>query len=275
MKKLLFLLPAIALSLVGCGGEAKHDGKSAKTAYTVDEMIEVMKDYKGGDISTEEFYVTGVFAEGTTFNSKYESWSGYTVGHDAKSEKPFQIYSSKMDASVTKNYKGNGCLDGATFVIKGFAQLYVKEGAAPVYEIAYFKDKEGVAHDPMIVSVQGGKEYVEPQTIESTVANALTVIGALADNGVTYDKYAVTGFVVEVTGEYSEQYGNMSFTMGDTADATAVLTVYRASVSAELAAQIVAGARVKVVATLQKYVKGNSSIPETKDISSVTVIPAN
>lgn len=274
MKKLLFLLPAIAFTMVGCGGgQAKkaNDGQSIETAYTIEEMIEVMADYKAGQISEVEYYVTGVFAEGTTYNSKYSSWSGYTVDHGKDAAKPFQIYSVGMDESITKNYKGNGCLDGATFVVKGYAQLYQKdESSTAVYEIAYFKNDE-MTHTPQIVKVEGGKEFVEPQTINSTVANALTVIAALADSGVTYDYYAVQGVVVEVTGAYSEKYGNITFTMGDAATDTNLLTVFRASVTADLAEKIVAGARLTVTATLQKYVKDGVVTPETKDVKSVVV----
>ena len=271
MKKLLLLIPALAFVLAGCqGGKKPNDGKTAETAYTVEEMIEVMKDYTGGQISTEEYYVTGTFAEGTTFNAKYESWSGYTVDHGKESEKPFQIYSSKMDASVTKNYKGNGCLDGAKFVIKGFAQLYVKEGQAPVYEIAYFKDAEGTAHDPVIVSVEGGTEYQEPGVKKVNVAGALAAINALDNGGVTKDEYEVTGVVVSAEA-FSDQYKNVTFTMGDKADATDVLTVFRWSTTAEEAAKLVKGAKVVVTATLQKYVKNDVVTPETKDIKSVKI----
>ena len=269
MKKLLLLVPVLAFALAGCqGGKKPNDGKSIETAYTVEEMIEVMKDYTGGQISTEEYYVTGTFAEGTTFNSKYTSWSGYTVDHGKESEKPFQIYSSKMDESITKNYKGNGCLDGATFVIKGFAQLYVKEGQAPVYEIAYFKDADGNAHDPLLVKVEGGKEYEEPGVKKVNVAGALSAINALENGGVTKDEYEVTGVVV-ASEAYSESYGNVTFTMGDTDSATDVLTVFRWKTSAEEAAKLVKGAKVVVTATLQKYVKNDVVTPETKDIKSV------
>ena len=158
MKKVLFVIPMLAFTVFGCaGGKKPNDGKSIETAYTVEEMIEVMKDYEGGKPSEEEFYVTGVFAAGTTFNSKYTSWSGYTVGHEKESEKPFQIYSVGMADSVTGNYKDKGCLDGATFVIKGHAMLYVKEGQAPVYEIAYCTLADGTKHTPQIVKVEGGK----------------------------------------------------------------------------------------------------------------------
>ena len=272
MKKLLFLLPVLAFAVAGCtGGKKANDGKSIDTAYTVEEMIEVMKDYEGGQISSEEFYVTGVFATGTTYNSKYSSWSGYTVGHEKESEKPFQLYSVGMDESITKNYKGNGCLDGATFVIKGKAQLYVKEGQAPVFEIAYFSNKEsGETHTPVIVKVEGGKEYEEPGVKKTNVAGALAAAEALADNGVTEDKYEVTGVVV-ASEEYSEQYGNVTFTMGDKATDTSVLTVFRWKCSAEDAAKLVAGAKVVVRATLTKYVKGETKLLETKTIESVKI----
>ena len=98
--------------------------------------------------------------------------------------------------------------------------------------------------------------------IEKDVAGALEVINGLEDGKTTEDYYAVTGVVVEVTGAYSEKYGNMSFTMGDTADATGLLTVFRLKADAETAAKIVAGTKVKIGGKLQKYVKDEAMTPE-------------
>lgn len=121
----------------------------------------------------------------------------------------------------------------------------------------------------------GGGEDVPPTPtyIEKNVAGALEVIAALADNGVTTDIYKVTGVVVAAEA-YSSQYGNITFTIGDSAAATDVLTVFRYACTAEVAATLVAGVQVEVVATLQKYIKNGTAIPETKVITSVTVVAA-
>lgn len=173
MNKKLVLLTAALLLLVGCkgkGGESSqpvaHDGKSAETAFTLDEMIEEMKDYTGGQISKEEYYVKGKMATGTTYDIGHTSWSGYGEGHAKDSEKPFQFYSCQMDESITKNYRDDGCLDGATVVVKGYVQLYVKDDNPPVYEICYLsasKSPTGEATSPVILSVEGGQEFVPPQ----------------------------------------------------------------------------------------------------------------
>ena len=79
-----------------------------------------------------------------------------------------------MDESITANYRDDGCLDGATIVVKGYVQLYVKEGEAPVFEICYLsasKSPTGEAVSPVILSVQGGHEFVPPQPTAMSIGN--------------------------------------------------------------------------------------------------------
>lgn len=181
MNKRLVLLTAALLLLAGCGSKggdtpapAAHDGKSAETAFTLDEMIEEMAGYQAGEISKVEYYVTGKVATGSTYDSGYGSWSMYGEGHEKDSEKPFQFYSCQMDESITKNYKDNGCLDGATIVVKGYAQLYHPAEGADVYEICYLsksKSPTGEATSPVILSVDGGTEFVPPQPTAMSIGN--------------------------------------------------------------------------------------------------------
>ncbi len=98
--------------------------------------------------------------------------------------------------------------------------------------------------------------------IEATVAEALTVIAALDDGATTSDKYAVTGVVAVVTSAYNATHGNISFTMGDTPTDETLLTVFRLTITAENAENVVANAKVTVTGYLQKYVKNSTTTPE-------------
>ena len=132
-----------------------HDGSSAATAFTVDEVLNYMSSYSVGDWSDREIYVTGTFASGTTYNSQHSSFSGYTVGHDLSSEKIFQIFSAVLDSSIENKYGANGCLDGATFIVRGYLNLY-SDGSVVKYEVAYDKDKS----NPVIEYLEGATEKV-------------------------------------------------------------------------------------------------------------------
>ncbi|MCR5184685.1 MAG: Ig-like domain-containing protein [Bacilli bacterium] len=129
-------------------------------------MHEVMKDYAGGDISQEEYYVKSKLAAGSTYAANFGSWTAYDeVHHKEATDYAFQFYSCQMDASITKNYKADGCLDGATIVVHGYAQLYQPAEGNPVFEICYLSAKKsptGEAVSPVIISVEGGTEYVQP-----------------------------------------------------------------------------------------------------------------
>ncbi len=177
MKKTFYLLPIAMFLLAGCPGNEPtpepapgptgNDGKSIETAFSADELIAHMAAFDVGDVDSEEYYVKLTFGTGTTYDTAHTSWSGYANGHDISAEKPVQIYSAQMDSSVIKNYRGDGCLDGATVVVCGYPQLYREsEGKPIIYEIGYLtktKSPTGEAVSPTILSVEGGHEYVQPE----------------------------------------------------------------------------------------------------------------
>ena len=66
-------------------------------------------------------------------------------------------------------------------------------------------------------------------------------------------------------------YGNMSFTIADTADGTDTITVFRAKTDATTAAKVVAGAQVTIKGNLQKYVSNGNTTPELLNVASITV----
>ncbi len=122
-----------------------------------------------------------------------------------------------------------------------------------------------------VTVLEAGTPWVIPEH-DATVAEALTIINGLADGATTEDLYNLKEvYVKEVTGAYNAEYGNMSFTVADTADGTDTLTVFRAKTDADTAAKVVAGAQVTVKGNLQKYVKNETMTPELLNVESITV----
>lgn len=133
----------------------------------------------------------------------------------------------------------------------------------------------------------GEYEPIEPAEIEEiTVAKAMEIGEALADNAYTPVEYAVVGFAVSVK-EYDTQYNNQTFYMSD--DETAEhgdFTAYRAKPETP----VEAGQKVRVIGKIQKYVgdygttieitggkvefvgeEGIENIELTKDVKKVMV----
>ena len=121
---------------------------------------------------------------------------------------------------------------------------------------------------PVVVLITAGTAWDINYT-NVDVAAALTAAAALADNGTSTTYYKVTGVIVEVTTAYNATYGNISFTIGDTAEATELLTVYRLTVTAAQAETIVAGSSIVVGGQLQKYVNSTTSAVSLELVSGV------
>lgn len=99
---------------------------------------------------------------------------------------------------------------------------------------------------------------------EVSVAEAIAIALALENGKTTDDRYAVTGYIDSIAIVYSEQYNNISFFMCDDINAPAYdFEAYRVACTADQAAQLGIGARVKVTAALQHYYKAaTEELPE-------------
>lgn len=222
--------------LVSVEGE-KPEAPKEITA-TVAEAITAGKALSDGD-STWDFYViTGYVVKKDGTN--YFLSDSKTVADDADVKDLFELY-NVTGADAEKLTKG------AQVTIKAKVKNYhgqIENGSKP--EITLVKEGE-----PWVINY-----------IEKTVAEAITIINALEDGKTTDDYYKITGVVAEVTTAYNAQYGNISFTMGDAAGSTDLLTVFRLSCTEAEAKTIVAGAQVTVGGKLQKYVKDGATTPE-------------
>ena len=113
-----------------------------------------------------------------------------------------------------------------------------------------------------------GATYTIVELDETSVASALELVNGLADGATSADVYKVKGFVISVT-EINTQFGNATFVIADSKDATTGLTVFRVNgphnesiTDGEI---IKVGDQVAVLGKLKKYVKDEVVTPEVVD----------
>ena len=121
-----------------------------------------------------------------------------------------------------------------------------------------------------VTVLEPGSAWVVPEH-NVTVAQGLEVINGLNDGQTTDDLYVFTEvYVTEVKYTWTEANG-VTFSIGDTADATSTIYVYKAKVDQATGSKVVAGAQVTLKGNLQKYVKNEAMTPELLNVTSITV----
>ena len=111
-----------------------------------------------------------------------------------------------------------------------------------------------------LIEKSGQEEII----IEANVAEATAAAMALANGASSEDRYAITGYVDSIAIVYSDQYNNISFFMtDDMAQPTYTFEAYRVKCTADQAAQLGLGAKVKVTAAIKHYYKAaTETLPE-------------
>ena len=218
---------------------------------TVEEALTAAKALGDNKTSTDKYAVTG-----------------YIVATDAKG---FYLSDTKGEITPTNDnfyvygYSGDNaakCTLNAKIKVTAYLQHYVSSSDSTKYNY----------QTTSISSLEILEEGDAPVTVEEIdVAKALEIGAALADNADSEAKYAITGYVVKVTYEYSDTNKNMSFTLGATADATETVTVYKTSLADGTAStSVVGGSKVKVTGYIEKYVKDETTTIEV--VSGTTEI---
>lgn len=192
----------------------------------------------GGPVSAEKNGVTFTcdkgFGDGTYGVRCYK---GSIVTITSATE---QIAKIEFDLATVSGTSYDGGLDPVT-VVNAKEWTVTLPSQARMNKISiYFGTAEAVGYDTV------------------TVAEALVIGEALADNGYSDKKYAVVGYVAKAN-EFGAKYeGAQTFYMSDDATATyGEFTAYNCNVAAP---GVVPGDYVAVVGKIQKYV-GNSGTP--------------
>lgn len=232
-------------------------GQQAQTIQaTVAEALAAAKALGENITSDDKYEITGYITSVVPGSGFYMS---DTKGAVDPSQEQFLVYygSSTMPEDATVNAKVKVLDKIKHYVSTSTAGKYAYETAST-----------------------GPEEYecLEPgdapaETVEATVTEALAVIAELANGATTTTKYKVTGYVISPE-VYNTQFSNITFNMGDTADAAAdaQLKAFRVSTTKEIGDRIIAGARLSVEGFLQKYVKDEAVTPELVSGNEATII---
>ena len=190
---------------------------------------------------TEALAVGAALADGDSTYDLY-AVTGYVVKKSGSDFYMAELASETVDANMLMLY---AYTDTAGIMLKG----------AKVTATMSLKNYHGVIENsgtPTIVLITAGVAWDISYT-DATVAEALAVAGALEHNTVTTAYYKVTGVIVAITSPWSSQYGNMNFTIGDTAEDTSLLLIYRLVCTEAESADFVVGTSVVLGGQLKKY----------------------
>ena len=220
------------------------DYDATANVYVKGKISSIYKEFVSGGDGT--FYIS---ADGTESSEQFEAYRALFLQNK-------YWYTGNTQIKV-----------GDDVVLYGQVTIYAN-GDNKVYETvsgkAYVYSLNGVTEEDVTPPSIGDDEKGGKNN-PYTVADALAVIDGMS-NGATGDvEVYVKGIVTAVT-EVSTSYGNATYLIGDTADATNTLTVYRGKylegASFTSADQIAVGAEVVVCGKLQKYVKSDVVTPE-------------
>lgn len=195
---------------------------------TVCEAVEECDALADGDNTSDIFQVTGVVSSLGSTNDTYHTQSFYMECKDNK--KSLQAYNVTMDGEYA-----------------GLGDTVFCEGRLKKYGTTLEIIGEGRV-------VGKASVVILPDTIEVTVAQAITAALALERGKTSFDIYVVTGYVDSIA--YAYNNGSMSFFMTDDMENPAYdFEAYNVKCTEEQAAKVLVGAKVKVTSALQHYYK--------------------
>ena len=256
------MTPELAAGGTVTVGPAAHHftgGGTAENPYTVDDALYLINELEDGATTADSFVIKGVLKEVTTaYSSQYGNIT-FTIGDKADSTELLTCFRVACDADTAALL-----VAGAKVTVTGKLQKYVKNNVMT---------PELAAGGTVVVETSQAHHFTGAGTAENpyTVDDALYLISELEDGATTADSFVIKGILKEVTTAYSDQYGNITFTIGDKADSTDLLTCFRVACDADKAALLVAGKEVTVTGKLQRYVKNNVMTPELAAGGTVTV----
>ena len=241
----------------GSGGSTPEPPVVTGDTITVAKALEIARALAAGVSTTDTYNIKGYVVE-----IKY----AYDSGYDNQS---FYIADTKDGAAEFMAYR-----------VKGMSET-VAIGALVVIENAVLTNYQGTTPETTqgatFKVLQEGGDTPEPQPGDDIpddyiwASEALAIAKALASGATTTETYNIVGYVVAIAnnGEYSEQYKNQSFYIGNTASTSKddAFYVYRVK---GLDKTVDVGACVLVEeATLTNY-QGNT--PETSAGATFRVI---
>jgi hypothetical protein len=272
-----------AAYIVTINGKRTDEGSSTPTGeygtkdapLTVAKALEVINGLEpAGSVSPA--YVKGKISKVQSFNDKYKSIT-YYISDDGTDTNALQVYSGKgLDGA---DFAAQTDLQvGWTVVVTGELKKYVNSNTGATTPeinqsstiVSIDKTTGGGGETPAGGEAKGSGTQDDPFNIAAAIAKCKEV-GETAST----EKYYIKGIVVK-GGTASGGYGNVTFSMGDTKDATDVFTAYQvAGTDGDKLAdgyEVKAEDEVVVYGPILNY-KGNT--PETAGKSAAQIVTIN
>ena len=252
----------------GGGSDTPTSDLGTKDApITVAKALEAISKLADSGETSTEAYVKGKISKVQSYNATYKSIT-YYISDDGKEANELQIYSGKNIGGAEFASKDD-LAAGDEVVVKGKLKKFVKDGTAtpemnqPNEIITITKGSGGGGGG----EAKGTGTANDPFNIAAAIAKCKE-IGETAST----EKYYIKGIVV-TGGTASGGYGNVTFKLGDSADATDVFTAYQVAGSdgEKLADgyEVKKGSTVIVYGPIMNY-KGNT--PETSGKSAAQIV---
>ena len=272
-----------------------YGGGTMTIAAKSGTLTKLVITYDGANKPTD-----GTVVDGGTYDAETGEWTGSAASvvftrPTGSGHWRVQKIEATVDGSTISVLPPKFSIAGGSFYEPVTVALSCEtEGARILYTIPAGQDPEytddenysGVFYDgtPLTISrtttikamaVKNGQTssivsatYTIVELDETSVASALELVNGLADGATSADVYKVKGFVISVT-EINTQFGNATFVIADSKDATTGLTVFRVNgphnesiTDGEI---IKVGDQVAVLGKLKKYVKDEVVTPEVVD----------
>ena len=272
-----------------------YGGGTMTIAAKSGTLTKLVITYDGANKPTD-----GTVVDGGTYDAETGEWTGSAASvvftrPTGNGHWRVQKIEATVDGSTISVLPPKFSIAGGSFYEPVTVALSCEtEGARILYTIPAGQDPEytddenysGVFYDgtPLTISrtttikamaVKNGQTssivsatYTIVELDETSVASALELVNGLADGATSADVYKVKGFVISVT-EINTQFGNATFVIADSKDATTGLTVFRVNgphnesiTDGEI---IKVSDQVAVLGKLKKYVKDEVVTPEVVD----------
>ena len=234
------------------------------TAMTVAEAYAYGMTLDSAAVSPDTVTVEGYVINAGAFSMMYKNQTWYMADSANATTSDFEAYNCyAIDGNDTLKV-----LNGDKVSVTGKLKKFWNKSASKF--IIEFEKANAT-----FITMTPGDHTVVTSIEEATVAQALTIGAALADNAATEKQYKITGYVsainVKSSDAWSDQYKNQSFWVADEAGSTAqtnadgAFYVFRGKPETE--EEIPLGARVEFTCTIKKYVPsgGGDAVIENAD----------
>ena len=249
----------------GGDGEAKGTG-TANDPFNIAAAIAKCKEI-GETASTEKYYVKGIVVDGGTVSGGFGNVT-FKLGDSADATELFTAY-QVAGSDGEKLADGYEVKKGSTVIVYGPIMNYkgntpetAGKSAAQIVTIDGKKTNEGGGG-----ATGGDGSQNNPFNIAEAIAKCKEV-----GESASTEKYYIKGIVV-TGGTASGGYGNVTFKLGDSADATELFTAYQVAGSdgEKLADgyEVKKGSTVVIYGPIMNY-KGNT--PETAGKSAAQIV---